>query len=197
MSYTDPARLAGATSDMQMLWLSILHGGLPFAVSLLAILLAHEFGHYLMTRRHHTAATLPYFIPFPTLLGTMGAVIVWKELPRNKRILFDVGIAGPLAGLVVAIPVVIIGLLGSKIGQIVPSPGGFIAFASPSQLRGSTAVALLDQIFFHWLACSHQRDRCAYFTGGNGRLGRSACNLTQSDPGWPVGRRARHVGIVR
>jgi len=135
MSYTDPEILAGATSDLQMYWLSILHGGLPFAVSLLGILLAHEFGHYLMTRRHHTAATLPYFIPFPTLLGTMGAVIVWKELPRNKRILFDVGIAGPLAGLVVAIPVVIVGLLGSKIGQIIPSPGGF--------LEGNSLVYLL------------------------------------------------------
>lgn len=126
MGYVDPADVAGAQNTNQMLWLSLLHGGIPFAVSLLGILLAHEFGHYLMTRRHRTAATLPYFIPFPTLLGTMGAVIVWKELPRNKRILFDVGIAGPLAGLVVAIPVVLLGLLGSKLGPVVASTGGFI-----------------------------------------------------------------------
>lgn len=126
MGYTDPEQLAGATSNQQMFWLSLLHGGIPFAVSLLGILLAHEFGHYLMTRYHKTAATLPYFIPFPTLLGTMGAVIVWKQLPRNKRILFDVGIAGPLAGLVVAIPVVLYGLFGSKTGPILPAPGGFI-----------------------------------------------------------------------
>ena len=126
MGYTDPAQLVGISSTSQVFWLSLLNGGIPFAVSLLGILLAHEFGHYLMTRRHNTAATLPYFIPFPTLLGTMGAVIVWKELPRNKRILFDVGIAGPLAGLAVAVPVVLLGLMGSKTGLVQPSPGGFI-----------------------------------------------------------------------
>jgi membrane-associated protease RseP (regulator of RpoE activity) len=126
MNYTDPAQLAGASSQTQLFWLALLNGGIPFAVSLLGILLAHEFGHYLMTRYHKTAATLPYFIPFPTLLGTMGAVIVWKQLPRNKRILFDVGIAGPLAGLVVAIPVVLYGLFVSKTGPVLPAPGGFI-----------------------------------------------------------------------
>lgn len=124
--YTDPLLLAGATAEPQKFWLSLVHGGFPFAISMLGILLAHEFGHYLMTRRHHTAATLPYFIPFPSLLGTMGAVIVWKELPRNKRVLFDVGIAGPLAGLIVAIPVVLYGLFTSKTGPILASPGGFI-----------------------------------------------------------------------
>ena len=126
MNYTDPAVLTGVSSQIQVFWLSLLNGGIPFAVSLLGILLAHEFGHYLMTRYHKTAATLPYFIPFPTLLGTMGAVIVWKQLPRNKRILFDVGIAGPLAGLVVAIPVVLYGLFVSKTGPVLPAPGGFI-----------------------------------------------------------------------
>jgi membrane-associated protease RseP (regulator of RpoE activity) len=126
MGYVDPEKLAGATSDLQKFWLSLLDGGIPFAVSLLGILLAHEFGHYLMSRHHKTAATLPYFIPFPSLLGTMGAVIVWKQLPRNKRILFDVGVAGPLAGLVVAIPVVLYGLFVSKTGPILPAPGGFI-----------------------------------------------------------------------
>lgn len=140
MGYTDPVQLAGASSSSQMFWLSLLHGGIPFAVSLLGILLAHEFGHYLMTRRHNTAATLPYFIPFPTLLGTMGAVIVWKELPRNKRILFDVGIAGPLAGLVVAVPVVLLGLLGSKTGPVLPSPGGFIEGNSILYLLAKFAV---------------------------------------------------------
>jgi hypothetical protein len=141
MTYTDPAQLAGTVDgSMRFLWLSFLYGGLPFAVSLLGILLAHEFGHYLMTRRHNTAATLPYFIPFPTLLGTMGAVIVWKELPRNKRILFDVGITGPLAGLVVAIPVVLIGLMGSKTGPVLPSPGGFIEGNSLLYLLAKFAV---------------------------------------------------------
>ena len=140
MGYTDPARLAGVSDETRLLWLSLLYGGIPFAVSLLGILLSHEFGHYLMTRHHKTAATLPYFIPFPTLLGTMGAVIVWKQLPRNKRILFDVGIAGPLAGLVVAIPVVLIGLMGSKTGPVLPSAGGFIEGNSILYLMAKLAV---------------------------------------------------------
>lgn len=101
--------------------------GWPFAVSLLSILLAHEFGHYLAARRHKTAATLPYFIPMPfSILGTLGAVIVWKELPRNKRILFDVGVAGPLAGLVVAIPVLLYGLSISTIGPVQAGEGSFL-----------------------------------------------------------------------
>jgi len=89
--------------------------GWPFAVSLLSILLAHEFGHYFMGRRHHTNVSLPYFIPFPaSFLGTMGAFINMKERPRNKRILMDIGIAGPLAGLIVAIPILILGISLSK-----------------------------------------------------------------------------------
>jgi len=89
--------------------------GWPFAVSLLSILLAHEFGHYFAGRIHKTDVSLPYFIPFPfSILGTMGAFINMRERPRNKRILLDIGIAGPLAGLLVAIPVLIIGLSHSK-----------------------------------------------------------------------------------
>jgi membrane-associated protease RseP (regulator of RpoE activity) len=96
--------------------------GWPFAVSILAILLAHEFGHYLMARYHKTEVTLPYFIPFPlSVLGTMGAVILWKEPPKNKKVLLDIGIAGPLAGLVVAIPIVLLGLWLSPV-QPIPQP---------------------------------------------------------------------------
>ncbi|HSO26532.1 MAG TPA: site-2 protease family protein, partial [Anaerolineales bacterium] len=105
------------------LWNS-LGGGLAFAVSLLAILLAHEFGHYLAARYHKTHVTLPYFLPFPgSLFGTLGAFIRLKEPPRNKRILLDIGIAGPLAGLVVAIPVLLIGLSLSTVGPISIQPG--------------------------------------------------------------------------
>lgn len=92
--------------------------GWPFALSLLAILGAHEMGHYVMARYHKVPVTWPYFIPLPpflTVLGTMGAVIVQKAPPTNRRVLLDVGIAGPLAGLVVAIPVVIIGLMLSPV----------------------------------------------------------------------------------
>ena len=100
--------------------------GWPFAVSLLAILLAHEFGHYFVGRARGAAVSLPYFIPFPvSLLGTMGAFIQLKEAPRNKRALFDLGIAGPLAGLVVAIPILLYGLSLSRLSTIETVPGLF------------------------------------------------------------------------
>ena len=128
--------LAGATPEgtpptdtgAQMLWLlKSIFTGWPFAASLLGILLAHEFGHYLMSRHHKTAATLPFFIPLPfSILGTMGAFIQMQAVPKNKRILFDIGVAGPLAGMVVAIPVLFLGLSLSELGPIVSSPGGFI-----------------------------------------------------------------------
>lgn len=97
-----------------------LGSGFPFAASLLSILLAHEFGHYLAARYHKTAVTLPYFIPFPILgaFGTLGAAIRLKEPPKNKRVLLDIGIAGPLAGLAVAIPIVLYGLSLSRLDSI-------------------------------------------------------------------------------
>ncbi|MFN8380726.1 MAG: site-2 protease family protein [Anaerolineales bacterium] len=101
--------------------------GWPFALSLLGILLSHEFGHYFMSRYHKTPATLPYFIPLPiSPLGTMGAAIIMRGVPKNKRILFDIGVAGPIAGLVVAIPVLLYGLSLSTTGPITPSPNGFM-----------------------------------------------------------------------
>ncbi len=94
-------------------------GGLPFAVALLAILLAHEFGHYLMGRRRGVLVSLPYFIPFPlSPFGTMGAVIQMKEIPKNKRTLMDIGLAGPLSGLLVAVPVLLLGLWLSKVAPV-------------------------------------------------------------------------------
>jgi membrane-associated protease RseP (regulator of RpoE activity) len=101
--------------------------GWPFALSLLGILLSHELGHYFMSRHHKTRATLPYFIPFPfSPLGTMGAAIIMRGTPKNKRVLFDIGVAGPLAGLIVAIPVLFLGLRLSTLGTITPDPNGFL-----------------------------------------------------------------------
>lgn len=101
--------------------------GWPFALALLSILLAHEFGHYFAGRHHKTDVSLPFFIPLPfSILGTMGAFINMRELPKNKRTLFDIGIAGPLAGLIVSIPVLLIGLGLSTTSIIQPSEGGFI-----------------------------------------------------------------------
>ncbi len=90
--------------------------GWPFAVSLLSILLAHEFGHYFVGRARGAAVSLPFFIPLPvSILGTMGAFIQLKQLPRNRRALFDLAIAGPLAGLVVALPLLVLGLVLSPV----------------------------------------------------------------------------------
>jgi membrane-associated protease RseP (regulator of RpoE activity) len=87
--------------------------GLPFALSFLTILTAHEFGHYFAARYHGVAVTLPYFIPFPTIWGTMGAFIQLRSPTETKKQLFDVGVAGPLAGLVFAVPVLVAGLMMS------------------------------------------------------------------------------------
>ena len=96
-----------------------LGGGLAFALSLIAILLAHEFGHYIAGRLHNTQVTLPYFLPFPfSTFGTLGAFIQLKELPRNRRVLLDIGLAGPLAGLVITLPVLVLGLSLSKISPL-------------------------------------------------------------------------------
>lgn len=86
--------------------------GWPFMVSMIGILGAHELGHYIAARLHREPASPPYFIPLPLIspLGTMGAVINLKAPPANRRVLLDIGAAGPIAGLVVAIPVLIIGL---------------------------------------------------------------------------------------
>jgi len=110
-----------------LLFVKSIFTGWPFALSLLGILLTHELGHYFMSRYHKTPATLPYFIPLPfSLLGTMGAAIIMRATPKNKRVLFDIGVAGPIAGLVVAIPVLFLGLSLSTLGTIDPSPNGFL-----------------------------------------------------------------------
>jgi membrane-associated protease RseP (regulator of RpoE activity) len=126
-SYDGPA--SGDQGQMILNLIKNIDNGIPFAASLLAILLAHEFGHYLAGRYHHTAVTLPYFLPFPlSYFGTMGAFIRLKEPPKNRRVLLDIGIAGPLAGLIVAIPIVLIGLYLSPVQQIpysLPAGQGF------------------------------------------------------------------------
>ena len=94
-------------------------GGWAFALCLMGILLAHEMGHYIAARKYGASVSLPYFIPFPGgLLGTMGAVIIHKAQMRNKRELLDVAVSGPLAGLAVAIPVVVIGLHLSEVSPV-------------------------------------------------------------------------------
>ncbi|MDX2139278.1 MAG: site-2 protease family protein [Chloroflexota bacterium] len=98
--------------------------GLPYALSLLLILGAHELGHYFAARYHKISVSLPYFIPLPFIgfFGTMGAFIRIDEPFKNRKAMLDVGAAGPLMGLVFAIPIVIIGLATSQVREI--TPGG-------------------------------------------------------------------------
>ncbi len=140
--------------------------GWPFALSLLGILLSHEFGHYFMSRYHKTPATLPYFIPFPlSPLGTMGAAIFMRGTPKNKRILFDIGVAGPIAGLVIAIPVLFYGLSLSTLGTIDPNQNGWIEgnsliylFAKYITFGQLLPAPLEPQGILYWLQY--------FFTGG-------------------------------
>src|SRR5215469_13753889 len=95
--------------------------GIPFSAALLMILLSHEMGHYLFCRYYGVRATLPFFIPAPTLIGTLGAVIRIKAPIRSRAALFDIGIAGPIAGFVVAVATLFFALSRSTPLQVVGS----------------------------------------------------------------------------
>ena len=94
---------------------SLLLTGMPYALSLLAILLAHEMGHYILSRRHGVITSLPYFLPVPVAFGTFGAVIVTRSPYPNRRALMDIGAAGPIAGFLVALPLIAIGISMSTV----------------------------------------------------------------------------------
>ena len=103
----------------------LIYRGIPFAVSLMLILGIHETAHYLASRRWGLKVTLPFFIPAPTIIGTMGAVIKIKSPIYNRRALLDIGVSGPLAGFLAALPVAVIGLKLSKVGGMVGEGEGF------------------------------------------------------------------------
>jgi Zn-dependent protease len=110
--------------------------GLPYALGLLSILGVHELGHYFAARRHGMDVTPPFFIPVPFALGTFGAFIQMRSPPENRRALFDVAVAGPLAGLVIAIPATLIGLRQSSVVLFDPS-------LPPSAVHGTSAGSSL------------------------------------------------------
>ena len=116
-------------------------GGLPFSLTLIVILLAHEFGHYLACVYYGVDATLPFFIPFPSPIGTMGAFIRIKSAILSKRILFDVGIAGPIAGFIFLLPALSVGLAFSKIVPGINHQGS-LTFGVP------TVLWLLERLIF-------------------------------------------------
>jgi membrane-associated protease RseP (regulator of RpoE activity) len=122
-----------------------LTGGVAFGATLMAILTCHEFGHYIVARRRGIDVSLPYFIPLPpyVTMGTLGAVIRMNKQIEDRRALFDVGAAGPIAGLVVAIPLLVIGL---KLSVVAPSP-------ADGTIEGNSILyALLKHLVFgQWL----------------------------------------------
>jgi membrane-associated protease RseP (regulator of RpoE activity) len=106
---------------------ALLPHGLWYSATLLLILGAHEMGHYLACRYHRVDATLPYFLPAPLpLTGTVGAFIRIREAFPNRRILFDIGIAGPLAGFLVLIPMLLAGLAMSNVAKL---PADFVGYS--------------------------------------------------------------------
>jgi membrane-associated protease RseP (regulator of RpoE activity) len=100
-----------------------INDGLSYSVPLMLILLCHELGHYIVARLHGVDASLPFFIPFPPQvgIGTMGAVISMRRVTSDRRKLIDIGAAGPLAGLAVAIPVILYGLSKSPVAPLLPT----------------------------------------------------------------------------
>ncbi len=119
----------------------VLAQGVTFSAALLAILFSHEMGHYLACRYYKVDATLPYFIPAPPLFlaGTFGAFIKIRSPIPSRRALFDIGLAGPLAGFVVAVPLSVIGVL--TVGAPVPPQAHVIYFNDPLLFRLIARVA--------------------------------------------------------
>jgi membrane-associated protease RseP (regulator of RpoE activity) len=143
--------LAGAVYECQCFpttlaeWL----GGLPMMLGMMAILLAHEFGHYFAARHHKVAVTLPYFIPLPVIspVGTLGAFIQLRAPFKTKKELFDIGIAGPLGGLIFAIPLIFWGVSGSTVTDIVREEG--------SVLEGNSIFYLAVKYLIHGQLLPH------------------------------------------
>jgi membrane-associated protease RseP (regulator of RpoE activity) len=131
--------------------------GAPFSLTLLSILLAHELGHYFTCRHYRISVTYPYFIPAPTLIGTLGAFIRVKSPMVNRRELFDVGISGPIAGFVVAIPAMILAIFLAK---------GTLPLTTPDSISLGNPLALIllaklfrnglspAEIIFHPVGCA-------------------------------------------
>ena len=122
---------------------AVIRGGLSFSLPLLTILLAHEMGHYVACRIHRLDATLPFFIPVPVGIGTLGAFIRIRSPLMNKRELFDVGASGPLAGFVVALPVLFAGIALSKPVAVLPKTGVLI-FGEPLAFKALAWLAHPD-----------------------------------------------------
>jgi membrane-associated protease RseP (regulator of RpoE activity) len=115
--------------------------GLPFALTLLTILLTHELGHFFACRYHHIRATYPFFVPFPNLNGTFGAFILIRSPILTNRALFDVGASGPLVGFAFAVPALVYGVLHAKLVPGLADPANAeLIYGTPLLLRLLEAV---------------------------------------------------------
>jgi membrane-associated protease RseP (regulator of RpoE activity) len=130
------ARTVGELLHFAFLNPRIISQGLTFSAALLAILFAHEMGHYVACRRYGVSATLPFFIPAPPLFlaGTFGAFIKIRSPIPTRRALFDIGLAGPLAGFIVLLPIAVVGIFSLQPGA--PAPDHAITFNDPLLFRG-------------------------------------------------------------
>jgi membrane-associated protease RseP (regulator of RpoE activity) len=127
---------AGFTAAIPDLSISLLLQGLWYSATILAILGCHELGHYYACRYYSIDASLPYFLPAPILTGTLGAFIRIREPIRTKRMLFDIGVAGPLAGFVIAVPALVVGLMLSNFAPLPPTFSG-LSLGEPLLFRGA------------------------------------------------------------
>jgi membrane-associated protease RseP (regulator of RpoE activity) len=174
--YVGAAMVLGAEPDS----LTDLRAGWVFSIPLMAILLAHEFGHFFAGRYHRVDVSAPYFIPVPFfLLGTMGAVIQIRERIRSRNALLDIGAAGPLAGMLVALPVLVYGIATSPVEPLpdtayilegrsllylgllnllkAPIPEGYDIMLTPTALAGwaGLLVTMINLIPFGQLDGGH------------------------------------------
>lgn len=125
--------------DLQRFLPLLLREGLAFSIPLMTILASHEMGHFMACRRYGLNATLPYFIPFPLGIGTLGAFIRIRSRLAGKQELFDVGAAGPLAGFVVTMPFLVYGI--AKIEPMVfPRETTALVFGEPLLFRVLVAL---------------------------------------------------------
>ncbi len=195
---------SGGATPINSLWdllrpANLLHA-LPFALTLLGILGAHEFGHYFAARYHKVAVSLPYFIPMPLGFGTLGAVIQMKEPVPDRRKLFDIGVAGPLAGLVLAVPLLLIGLATSPV--VVPDMTAGVMLEGNSIFYYYAKLAVLGQVLPNPLTGQDVLMNQVTFAAWIGLLV-TAINLLpvgQLDGGHTVyalfGRRARYINVA-
>lgn len=118
---------------------AMIYKGIPFSLTLMLILLSHELSHYFTSRRHGVKATLPYFIPAPTIIGTFGAFIKMKSPIVTRKALIDIGASGPIAGFIISVIATVIGLQMSEIVTLTETRGGL-------NLGGSLLFSALSKV---------------------------------------------------